>query len=87
MFLSLVYAATPALLFLHSFVYASPVVGQGVWNPPITTPREGDVWTIGSTQLVTWSTDTIPPSAANNIGTLLLGYFDGDDRDENLDNG
>lgn len=88
MFAPFVYAASVALLSLRSFVYASPLVargGQTVWNPPITAPRAGDVWTVGSTQLVTWNTDEIPPSAASNVGTLLLGYFDGDTPGENLD--
>jgi len=90
MFLPLVCAATVALLSLHSFVSASPLVAraaQGAWNPPITAPQAGDVWTVGSTQLVTWDTSQIPPHAASNTGTLLLGYFDGHTRNENLDVG
>lgn len=88
MFTPFVYAASVALFSLRSFVYASPLVareGQGVWNPPITAPRAGDIWTVGSTQLVTWDTNKIPPSAMNNTGTLFLGYFDGDSHGENLD--
>jgi hypothetical protein len=85
---TLVYAATVALLSLGSFVYSSPLVaraGRIVWNPPITSPGAGDVWTVGSTQLVTWDTNEVPPYAVNNTGTLLLGYFDGDSPSENLD--
>jgi hypothetical protein len=88
MFTPFVYAASVALLSLRSFVYASPLVareGQVIWNPPITAPRAGDVWMVGSTQFVTWDTHAIPPSAKSNTGTLLLGYFDGDDHAENLD--
>ena len=88
MFAPFLYAASVALLSLRSFVYASPLVareGQGVWNPPITAPRAGDVWTVGSTQLVTWDTHAIPPSAKDKTGTLLLGYFDDDRHGENLD--
>jgi len=88
MFLSLVYVATVALLPLHSFASASPFVaraGQGVWSPPVTAPQAGDAWSVGSTQLVTWDTDGIPPSAADNTGTLLLGYFEGSSEGENLD--
>ncbi|KAI9458388.1 hypothetical protein BJY52DRAFT_1097319, partial [Lactarius psammicola] len=33
---------------------------------------------------VVWDTDNIPPSGKNNIGTILLGYFDHDDS-EHLD--
>ena len=85
-----VYVATVALLSLCSFASASPLVvraGQGVWNPPITAPQAGDVWTVGSTQLVTWDTDQIPPSAADDTDTLLLGYFDDHGEGENLDIG
>ena len=87
MFVSLVYAAA-ALLFHRSFVYASPLVpraGQGVWNPHITAPNAADVWTVGSTQFVTWDTSDIPPSAMDSTGTLLLGYFDGGTHNEHLD--
>jgi hypothetical protein len=87
MFALFVYLAPVALLSLHSFVHSSPLVareGQGAWNPPITAPSAGDVWPVGSTQLVTWDTHHIPPSAMNNTGTLLLGYFDGDTHGENL---
>ena len=88
MFAPFVYLAPVALLSLRSFVYPSPLVareGQGAWNPPITAPSAGDVWPIGSTQLVTWDTQRIPPSAMNKTGTLLLGYFDGNTHGENLD--
>ena len=88
MFTPFVYAASVALLFHRSFVLATPLVARGhqvVWNPPITAPEAGDVWTVGSTQLVTWDTDEIPPSAIDNTGTLLLGYFDPDGEGENLD--
>jgi len=90
MFVSRVYVATVALLSLHSFASASPLVAraaQGAWTPPVTAPKARDVWTVGSTQLVSWNTDEIPPSAANNTGTLLLGYFEGYKQGENLDIG
>jgi len=89
MFVPLVYAATVTLLSLRSLVSAVPLVaraGQGAWNPPITTPRAGDVWTAGSSQNVTWDTSKIPPSAENNTGILLLGYYD-ESEGENLDIG
>lgn len=89
MFVSLVYTATVALFSLRSLVSAVPLVaraGQGAWNPPITTPREGDVWTVGSPQNVTWDTSQIPPSAVNKTGILLLGYY-GESDGENLDIG
>jgi len=89
MFVPLVYTATVALFSLRSLVSAVPLVaraGQGAWNPPITTPREGDVWTAGSPQNVTWDTSNIPPSAVNKTGMLLLGYY-GESDGENLDIG
>ena len=89
MFIPLVYTVTVALLSFRSFVFAAPLVaraGQGTWNPPITAPRAGDVWTVGSTQKVTWDTSKIPPSAENNTGILLLGYYD-ESESENLDMG
>lgn len=89
MFVSPAYVVTVALLSLRSFVFASPLVtraAQGAWTPPVTAPQAGDVWTIGSTQLVTWDTHEIPPSASNKTGILLLGYFD-DSEGENLDMG
>ena len=90
MFVSRVYVATVALLSLRSFASASPLIAraaQGAWSPPVTAPKAGDVWTVRSTQLVTWNTNEIPPSAANNTGTLLLGYFGGYKEGENLDVG
>jgi len=90
MFVSSFYIATVALLSLRSFVSASPLVAravQGAWSPPVTAPKAGDIWTVRSTQLVSWNTDEIPPSSANNTGTLLLGYFDGYEGGENLDIG
>jgi len=90
MFVTLVYVASVALSSLHSFVSASPLVAraaQGSWIPPVTAPKEGDVWMVGSTRLVTWDTNGIPSSAANSTGTLLLGYFDGYTASENLNTG
>ncbi|KAF9644283.1 hypothetical protein BDM02DRAFT_3077858, partial [Thelephora ganbajun] len=67
---------------------ASPLVtraGHGTWNPQITAPQAGDIWTVGSTQFVTWNTDRIPPSAVNKTGALFLGFLDGYATSENLD--
>ena len=88
MFVSLVPVATVALLSLRSFVSASPLVARhrhGAYNPPITSPREGVDWEVGSTQTVTWDASHIPPFATNDTGTLLLGYLDGYSDNENLD--
>lgn len=88
MFLSLVPVVTVALLSLRSFVSASPLVARsrhGAYNPPITSPREGDDWEVGSIQTVTWDASHIPPSAENDTGTLLLGYLNEYSDNENLD--
>jgi len=55
-----------------------------VFSPPITSPRAGDRWQVGSLQTVTWDTSNIPPSGKNNGGTILLGFNDGSGS-ENLD--
>lgn len=88
MFVSLVPVTTVALLSLRSFVFASPLVARhrhGVYNPPITSPREGDDWEVGSTQTVTWDATHIPPSAVNDTGTLFLGYLNENSDNEHLD--
>jgi len=88
MFVSLIPVATVALLSLRSFVSASPLVARhrhGAYSPPITSPQEGVDWEVGSTQTVTWDASNIPPSAANDTGTLILGYLDGYSDNENLD--
>ena len=57
-----------------------------VVSPPITSPRAGDMWPVGSSQIVTWDTSSIPQSGKNNTGTIVLGYNDGTGS-ENLDIG
>ncbi|CDO71012.1 hypothetical protein BN946_scf184844.g16 [Trametes cinnabarina] len=55
------------------------------FSPPITSPKAGDVWTIGSTQNVTWDTSNIPPHNVNQTGLILLGYLEDGSEDEHLD--
>ncbi|EIW53254.1 uncharacterized protein TRAVEDRAFT_87231, partial [Trametes versicolor FP-101664 SS1] len=56
-----------------------------VLRPPITSPKAGDVWTVGTTQTVTWNTTGIPASVGNPIGGMLLGYLE--DGQQHLDTG
>jgi hypothetical protein len=52
--------------------------------PPVTSPSQGEIWQVGSTQLVTWDASNIPESAKNRTGIILLGYIDGDTLSEHL---
>ncbi|KAL5501699.1 hypothetical protein ACEPAH_8959 [Sanghuangporus vaninii] len=61
---------------------SSPVVNI-VYNPLITYPTAGVVWTVGETKTVTWKADEIPEELKNSTGTILLGY--NEDDSENLD--
>ncbi|KAF7314421.1 hypothetical protein MKEN_00914900 [Mycena kentingensis (nom. inval.)] len=46
-----------------------------VVSPTIISPAAGDWWRPGTTHLVTWETDDIPPAAANNRGYIYLGHL------------
>ncbi|KAL5482531.1 hypothetical protein ACEPAI_9125 [Sanghuangporus weigelae] len=61
---------------------SSPVVNI-VYNPMITYPTAGVVWTVGERKTITWKTDEIPEELRNSTGTILLGY--NEDNSENLD--
>lgn len=56
-----------------------------VVSPDITSPTVGQIWTVGSTQNVTWDTSKIPDSGKNNTGLILLGYSEAGSDSENLD--
>jgi hypothetical protein len=47
-----------------------------VYSPPIKSPSQGTVWKVGSQQLVTWDTSSVPAGAEGNKGTIMLGYDD-----------
>ncbi|KAF7985570.1 hypothetical protein HWV62_3843 [Athelia sp. TMB] len=59
-------------------VTAAPLspISDMVFNPTITSPKAGDVWTPGQTVTVTWETDNIPTVAQSYTGTLDLGHPD-----------
>jgi len=81
-------AILSALALAVSTTTATPVDGRAaldVVSPPITSPHAGDVWPVGSEQLVQWDTSGIPGEAQGNTGSIVLGYDDGFSSSENLD--
>ncbi|KAH8825174.1 hypothetical protein DL96DRAFT_1612175 [Flagelloscypha sp. PMI_526] len=48
-----------------------------VFDPPVTKPSKGTVWTVGQKQTVTWDTSVLPEDskAAKPTGNLILGYI------------
>ena len=69
-------APTPAGLHPHSFE---------VYDPPITAPHAGDVWTSGQNQTVTWDVSRIGDDGHNTTARLLLGHKDPESLSEYLD--
>ncbi|KJA15863.1 hypothetical protein HYPSUDRAFT_91697 [Hypholoma sublateritium FD-334 SS-4] len=45
---------------------------QDVFVPVITSPTSSSVWTVGSTQKVTWETANAPVHITNSIGQVML---------------
>lgn len=74
--------AFTALVAAAAAVSASPAV---VVRTPITAPKAGDVWTVGTTQTITWNTTGLPASVGNQIGGVLLGFLE--DGQQHLDTG
>jgi len=77
-----------ALALAVSTTTATPVDARTslvVVSPPITSPHAGDIWPVGSEQLVQWDTSGIPDKARGNTGSIVLGYDDGWSSSENLD--
>ncbi|KAH9859136.1 hypothetical protein C2E23DRAFT_718259 [Lenzites betulinus] len=74
-----------ALVAAAVSVAAAPT---NIVDPPITSPKAGDVWTVGSTQLITWDTSNIvdPTDVTGEIllGTLVDGQEDLDTGEERL---
>ncbi|KAH9892701.1 hypothetical protein C8Q73DRAFT_791724 [Cubamyces lactineus] len=75
-------AIVTALVAAAATVSAAPGI---VFSPPVTSPTAGQVWTIGSTQTVTWDTTNIPAANANQTGLILLGFIEDGSDDEHLD--
>jgi len=77
-----------ALALAVSTTTATPVDARAaliVVTPPVTSPKAGDIWTIGTGQLVEWDTSDIPDEAKDYTGTIVLGFDDGFSSSENLD--
>jgi len=78
-----------ALALAVSTTTATPIDARAaliVVAPPVTAPKAGDVWNVGDEQLVQWDTSKIPDEAKSYTGTIVLGYYEGDDdTDEHLD--
>lgn len=51
-----------------------------VYNPPVTVPKTGTVWTAGDKHTVRWTVDqaSIPAEAKNYKGIVKLGYIPAD---------
>ncbi|KAF9471776.1 hypothetical protein BDN70DRAFT_887738 [Pholiota conissans] len=73
--------ATLATLFVAAFapgmhaLSLSNVVERAaldVFAPPVTSPNAGTVWTVGSTQEVTWDTSNAPVHITNGLGQIML---------------
>ena len=54
------------------------------YTPPITSPKAGAVWRVGTEKTVTWDTSSLPHNYQAH-GELLLGYIE--NGSENLDLG
>ncbi|CAL1712674.1 unnamed protein product [Somion occarium] len=61
-------------MMLSTLVSALPVNMQvrDVFVPPITLPKEGTVWKVGTKQNVTWDTSDAPTQITNPIGRIIL---------------
>ncbi|THH08460.1 hypothetical protein EW145_g2705 [Phellinidium pouzarii] len=58
--------------------FASPQMAKrDVWAPLITSPEESDVWKVGDTVQVTWSTANPPAQVTNSNGMLALRNSNG----------
>jgi len=81
-------AILSALALAVSTTTATPVDARGaliVVNPPVTSPKAGDLWTVGAAELVKWDTSGIPDQAKDYTGSIVLGFDDGFSSSENLD--
>ena len=82
-------AIVSVLALAVSTTSATPIDARAeliVVTPHITSPADGDVWTVGSEQLVQWDTSAIPDEAKSQTGSIVLGFDDGTGS-ENLDYG
>jgi hypothetical protein len=89
-------ALLTALGALASSTTASPVAPAPaairrnvdiVYSPHVFEPAQGAKWQIGITEYVKWDTSNPPPGAENNVGTILLGFYNDTSGNEHLDYG
>ncbi|KAI0313936.1 hypothetical protein OF83DRAFT_1064633 [Amylostereum chailletii] len=60
----------------------STIVARSVWAPPVISPKQGNLWKVGSSQTVMWDTQNPPSRVTNYQGKLLLGFLDGSGSEE-----
>ncbi|OCH90901.1 hypothetical protein OBBRIDRAFT_792812 [Obba rivulosa] len=74
-------------LFGSAHAIAIPMTSREVFDPPVTNPNADTVWTVGSTQTVTWDTSSLPPaSQLTSPGMIVLGFLTSDSENLMLDN-
>ncbi|RPD62497.1 hypothetical protein L226DRAFT_544218 [Lentinus tigrinus ALCF2SS1-7] len=59
-------------LSLLAVVSALPLAVRDVFVPPVTSPKTGDIWAVGSKQNVTWDISDAPAQITNPNGTIVL---------------
>ena len=66
------------VLALFSLASAVPLSlnRRDVWDPPVTYPTNGTIWTAGQTYTVTWDTSTKPAQVTNYEGIIYLRQGD-----------
>ncbi|KAI0754868.1 hypothetical protein C8Q80DRAFT_1093582 [Daedaleopsis nitida] len=78
-------------MFASKFLFALAAVATtvsaaalDVTAPPITSPKAGDHWIVGSVQTVTWE---VPTASVGQNGIIFLGYVEDGSLNEHLDVG
>ncbi|KAK0188605.1 hypothetical protein F5146DRAFT_1055942 [Armillaria mellea] len=60
------------LTALVACVFASPIhIPRDVYSPPITSPNATTVWTVNTTQTVTWDASNPPVNISNRASIWL----------------
>ncbi|PBK99802.1 hypothetical protein ARMGADRAFT_1008289 [Armillaria gallica] len=61
------------LTALVASAFATPIhVTRDVYAPPVTSPNVSTVWTVNTTQTVTWDTSNPPAQITNRLGSIRL---------------
>ncbi|KAK0489254.1 hypothetical protein IW261DRAFT_1443944 [Armillaria novae-zelandiae] len=61
------------LTALVASTFATPIhVARDVYAPPVTSPDASAVWTINTTQTVSWDTSNPPAQITNRFGSIRL---------------